>query len=65
MPQNTFGSGNGVWLGDVSQQPITWAGVDPDLCHNMATLGPTELFQYPIDVQNTYQLRKIYHICQR
>ena len=25
------------------QQAITWANVDPDLCHHMASLGPKEL----------------------
>ena len=24
-------------------QAITWANVDPDLCHHMAPLGPNEL----------------------
>ena len=31
------------WLGAISQQAITWANVDPDLCHNMASLGHNEL----------------------
>ena len=25
------------------QQAITWANVDPDLCHHMVSLGPNEL----------------------
>ena len=31
------------WLGAVRQQAITWASVDPDLCHHMGSLGPNEL----------------------
>ena len=31
------------WLGAVRQQAITWANVDPDSCHNMASLGHNEL----------------------
>ena len=27
------------WLGTVRQQAITWANVDPDMCHHMAWLG--------------------------
>ena len=27
------------WLGAVRQQATTWANVDPDLCHHMASLG--------------------------
>ena len=25
------------------QQAITWANVDPDICHHMVSLGPNEL----------------------
>ena len=32
-----------LWLGVVRQQAITWANVDPDLCHHMASLGHNEL----------------------
>ena len=28
-----------LWLGAVRQQAITWANVDPDQCHHMASLG--------------------------
>ena len=31
------------WLGAVSQQAITWANVDQDLCRHMASLGHNEL----------------------
>ena len=31
------------WLGAVRQQAITWANVDPDLCHQMASLGLNQL----------------------
>ena len=31
------------WLGVVRQQAITWANVDPDLCHHMVSLGHNEL----------------------
>ena len=30
-------------IGSVRQQAITWANVDPDLCHHMASLGYYEL----------------------
>ena len=32
------------WLGAISQQAITWANVDPDLCRHMASLDPTHFF---------------------
>ena len=28
------------------QQAITWASVDPDLCHHMVSLGHNELTHY-------------------
>ena len=31
------------WLGAVRQQAITWASVDLDLCHHIASLGRNEL----------------------
>ena len=31
------------WFGAVRQQAITWANVDPDLCHHKASLGLSEL----------------------
>ena len=31
------------WLGAVRQQAITWANIDPDLCHHMASLDHIEL----------------------
>ena len=31
------------WLGAVRQQAISWANVDPDLRHHMASLGHNEL----------------------
>ena len=31
------------WLPAIRQQAITWAKVDPDLCHQMASLGLNEL----------------------
>ena len=31
------------WLGAVRQQAITWANVDPDLCHLIMSLGHNEL----------------------
>ena len=31
------------WLGAIRQQAITWANVDPDLCHHMASLSQNEL----------------------
>ena len=36
-----LGSGNG--FSAIRQQAITWANVDPDLCHQMAALGHNEL----------------------
>ena len=42
-----------LWLGAVRQQAITWANVDPVLCHRMASLGHHEL---------THQGR-VMHIC--
>ena len=38
-----------LWLGVVRQQAITWANVDPDLCHHMASLGLNELIQIFLD----------------
>ena len=32
-------------IGVVRQQAITWANVDPDLCHHLASLGHNELSQ--------------------
>ena len=32
-----------LWLGAVRQQAITWANVDPDLCHHMASLSHNEI----------------------
>ena len=29
--------------GAIRQQAITWANVDPDLCHHMVSLGHNEL----------------------
>ena len=31
------------WRGAVRQQAITWASVDPDLCRQIASLGPNKL----------------------
>ena len=36
----------------VRQQAITWANIDPDLCHHMAPLGPNDLNQSIIDSSN-------------
>ena len=36
------GSGIG-WLGAIRHQAITWANVDPDLCHHMASLSHNDL----------------------
>ena len=33
----------------ISQQAITWANVDPVLCHHMAPLGHNELTQWSQD----------------
>ena len=33
-------------LVQVRQQAIAWANVDPDLCHQMASLGLTELMKF-------------------
>ena len=30
---------SGKWLGAATQQAITWANVDPDLCGHIASLG--------------------------
>ena len=35
----------GYWLGAVRQQSITWANIDTDLCHHMASLSHNELNQ--------------------
>ena len=40
MPQNLK---SGLWLGALSQQTITWANVDPDLCHYMVSPSHNEL----------------------
>ena len=32
-----------VWIGVVRQQSITWANIDPDRCHHMASLNHNEL----------------------
>ena len=34
------------WLGAVRHQAITWANVDPDLCHHMSSLGHNELMDW-------------------
>ena len=31
------------WLGAIRQQAITWADIDPELCHHMVSLGHNEL----------------------
>ena len=36
------------WLGAVRHQAITWANVDPDLCHHMASLGHSELMYWSL-----------------
>ena len=42
-------------------QAITWANVDPDLCHHMVSLGHNELNQFKtIDFQ-TYVLAQRHH----
>ena len=38
------------WLGVVRQQAITWANVDPDLCHHTASPGHNECWRM---MQNT------------
>ena len=37
-----------VMLGAVEQQAITWANVDPDLCHHMVSLDKNELIGFII-----------------
>ena len=32
-----------AWRHQARQQAITWANADPNLCHQMATLGHNEL----------------------
>ena len=39
------------WLGAFRQQTITWANVDPDLCHHMVSLGHHELTRIWMDEQ--------------
>ena len=45
MTQNTFYDKHwlGWWLGDVWQEAITWASVDPELCLHIMSLGHSEL----------------------
>ena len=46
-----------LWLGAVRQQAITWAHVDPDFCHHMASLGQNELTHWPLrDVEVILQM---------
>ena len=37
-----------LWLGAVRQQAVTWTYVDPDLCHQMASLGQSELMPWKL-----------------
>ena len=39
-------------VGAVRQQAITWANVDPELCHHMTSLGHYELKNIP-GIHNT------------
>ena len=34
------------WVSAVRQQAITWANVDPDLCHHMVSLGHNEFLSW-------------------
>ena len=34
------------WLGAIRQQVVTWANVDPDMCHYMVSLSHNELIVY-------------------
>ena len=46
MPQNTLIISQHwfrYWLGAISYQAITWANVDPDMYHNLVSLGHNEL----------------------
>ena len=46
MPQNLTNEKSTLvreWLGAVTQQAITLANVDPDLCRHMASLSHNEL----------------------
>ena len=44
-----MGSGNGL-MPSGNKQAITWANVDPDLCHHMASLGHNESTQCGITI---------------
>ena len=44
------------WLGAVRQQAITWANVDPELCHEMALLGFNELTSIDISIYMTHTM---------
>ena len=64
MPQNTL-----WWLTAIRQQAITWANVDPELCHHMVLLGHNELNIQFIQLSNSYttlvrkkQINKLCHI---
>ena len=59
-----------LWLGAIRQQAITWANVDPDLCHHMASLGLNELSWWEKTLLHTYihiqpsfgQWEKMFHL---
>ena len=42
------------WLGAVRQQAITWTSVDQDLQRHMASLGPNELSQWELVIQEIF-----------
>ena len=40
-----------VMVGAIRQQSITWANVDPNICHHMAWLGLNELIHNKVSCQ--------------
>ena len=54
MPQNSIDDKSTlvqVRVGAIRQQAITWANVDPNLCHHMAWLGLNELIHNKVSCQ--------------
>ena len=50
------------WLGAVRQQAFTWANVDPDLGHHMASLGHNELKAY-MSIKRGFKMQHFHWFC--
>ena len=53
-----IGSGNGLVLCAIRQQAITWANIDADLCHHMASIGHKELIGQDIKVESSVESKQ-------